>query len=830
MTRARTPSRSGVRIGYWRLLAPALLCWGCSAALVHVEGAARWAAAAMGIAAVGACAWMLRVPAARRVAATCVLWCALILMLCVRIDAGERVRSDRGLRIEATLAASEPVVAELKGFPAVTTGLDGTDRGWVRAMIDRVPVMLWLPEVADERWGPSTLVEITGQATRASPESLAAYEVRVQTMRGVDKPGEPLRRLLSEMPAALRTTLTRAAGDQAGAELVPGFSVGDTSLVSEDLNTLMKETSLTHLVAVSGANCALLTGAAMWAAAHCGVGRRGRQAVAGCVLASFVIVVGPDPSVQRAAIMATVVLMSNFGGRQARSLPALGVAVYVLLVSNPWQALAPGFALSVVATGGILLFASPVETWLRVRLRLPRFLAVSVGIACVAQIACAPLLLLLQPGLPVAGIFANVLAAPAAPAGTALGLVAMLLLQVHPVFGARIVWLASWPARWVVASGEFAAALPGGRAFWPGGWNGALLLATVIALLLCAWAVSSDRFGVPGPSGEQRPGFVPWASRVRLPRRQRICVQVLIGLSVGALVGVVVVVPVAVRVGVPNDWMFAACDVGQGDALLLRDPGEPSEVVLIDVGDDPDALGECLDTLGVRRIALLVLTHDHRDHVGAVARVLPITDAAMVAPATTAQASNRPIVATIAGAGVPVVIGDVGMSSRNGAGMAAGADVEMAAGSGIVWEVLSPRASATFTDVNATSLVVNAAVGDATILLLGDTGEPEQRALLAQYPQLRADIVKVAHHGSRDQFAELYRQLRSQVALVSVGEHNRYGHPNTELLQSLLESGATPLRTDQLGTIALSVRDGRIEVWADGRPVGYHSTGVSGTR
>lgn len=821
--------------GLWRLLGPALVCWGCAAALVHLPGAARALALASGVSGGLVLVWLvLRGAAPRRppvvspttsgaLGIALVLFAALFA-LSARIDSVERARDD-GALLEATSAhGAVDAVVVLAGYPRQTTGVDGADRGRVRARMrsvegqtlpQSVSVLLWLPRLAPDDYAPGLGVRLRGTLTRAPPQSADAYEVDVREFEesrdasSKDALGEQVARLAAKLRVGLRSTAARISG----AELVPGLAVGDTALVDDELDRLMLASSLTHLVAVSGSNCALVIAAAVWAASRLRCGRRLRVAVAAVALAGFVVLVGPDASVQRAGVMASVLLVSRFGGRQRQALPSLGFAILVLLLHDPWQSVQAGFALSVAATGGILLATSPFERWLRTRLRLPRPLALPLAVATVAQAFCAPLLLLLQPGLPVGGVLANLVAAPAAPLGTGLGLAALALLPLSAGLGAAAVWLAAWPARWIEAAGMLGTTLPFGRWYWPGGWIGALLLVSVGVLLTASWTVfaAGRARAAPGEPGGRddvrlwsRRVLGPWRSVTRLPRRFRLGVSVLGGIAAAVFVSITVVVPITVRVGVPRDWIVVACDVGQGDALLLRDPLRPAAVMLVDTGDDPAKLLACLDLFGVGRIELLVLTHDDRDHVGAVGAILGRVEHVLVSPASAEYAQSRPLTDELVRAGVEFRVGSRGMRG--------GADV------GLRWEFIGPRPAERYEDTNATSLVMWVEVGGVRMLMLADTGAEEQQWLMWEYPTLVADIVKVAHHGSRDQAEGLYERLGARIALISVGQ-NRYGHPNAGLLERLAASGVAVLRTDELGSVAVrvvAVGSSRLEPWAAG--------------
>lgn len=805
--------RSSARRGEWRVLGPALACWGFAAAAIHVPGTGRLVAFVAAVCGAVACVVLLVVKA-RRNGGVMLMLCASLLLIGARVDMGEHARDATAL-VQAD-ASARPVTATvvLAGYPERSSGpsfeIDGppNERGWVRGTVTEVdgealghvvPVMLWLPAAPEEHWAPGTQLHIEGTLARSPPASRTAYEFSVARM--TESLEQTFAAAVGEQAAAFRNTLRDAAEGMPGARMVPGLAVGDTSLIDDELDAIMLESSLTHLVAVSGANCALIISAMSALSAALGCGRRARIIVAAGALAAFVIVVGPDVSVQRASVMATVLLVSNFGGKSKAALPSLGAAVFVLLIADPWQSMQAGFALSVAATAGILLWVPQLESWLRRRLGAPKALALPVAVACVAQATCAPILLLLQPGLSVAGVLANLLAAPAAPFGTALGVISALLLQVSSLIGTAVLWLASWPAMWIEASGVFAVSLPAGRWYWSGGVSGALLLAAVEVLLLVA-AGLSRRQGVLAiwGSAARRNSAGRGRESVR-NRRRRVLSSVVAGSAAGVLVAVVVVVPVSVQLGVPRDWIVVACDVGQGDALLVRDPERPQDTVLIDTGDDPEKLDACLELFGVERIALLVLTHDDRDHVGALDAVIRRTQAALVSPPAGVQHDVRHVTEALEQYEVPYATAKLGMS---------GGSAE-----GLHWEVVGPPVSSAYRSTNAASVVLHVEVRGVSMVFLGDTGEREQAGLMARFPHLETDIVKVAHHGSSDQSPGLYGQLSPNFALVSVGE-NRYGHPDSELLNRLVADRVSVLRTDELGSIALSLVDGNLEAWAAG--------------
>ena len=574
-----------------------------------------------------------------------------------------------------------------------------------------------------------------------------------------------------------------------GAELLPGLAVGDTRAVSPELDADMRAASLTHLTAVSGANCAIVVGGVVALGRLLGWRRGVRLAAGGCALAAFVVLVTPEGSVVRAGAMATVVLAVEATGRPVRGLPVLLLAVMLLLAASPALAADAGFALSVAATAGLLLGTRPIAD--RLAAVVPRPLALTLAVPIAAQLACQPVLLLISDGLPVYGIVANLLAAPAAPIATVVGLAAVALATVAPPIAGGAVWLAWVPAEWIGTVARLGS-WPGARLDWPTGLGGALLLAVVTAAL-CAWLLVRPR--------RRRTRRIAWIAGVAA----LVVVAIVAGLAIGHAV-------LRART-FPSEWRIASCDVGQGDATLVRGEGT---IALIDTGPEPAPLAACLDVLGIDRIDLLVLSHFDHDHDGAASSLVGRVGA--VAVPDTRESALESIVEVLARGGATVT------RLRAGDAWTLG---------GASWTVLWPPAASdggpSTLEGNDGSLVVRVDGGACrgpcpSFLALGDLGEAPQLALLrAGADRLRADIVKMSHHGSRDQAPTLYEAVAARAGLVSVGADNGYGHPTAAALSMLAQAGTAALRTDELGTIVLAPRaDGELVAWSTGPPDDGH--------
>ncbi len=590
--------------------------------------------------------------------------------------------------------------------------------------------------------------------------------------------------------------------------LVPGAAVGDTTRVPPELTEAMRVTGLTHVTAVSGGHFAVVVATLTAACAALRAPRAVRVALLAGAAVGFVLLVRPEPSVLRAAWTCAVALLGLALGRPSSGPAALATASTVLLVVDPWLARSFGFALSCAATAGLVLAAGPLARRLAPWLGRPLAFALAVPLA--AQAAVGPVLVLLDPAVPTTAVLANLLAAPALVPATVLGLLATVLAPGVPDLAHAVAWLAGLATGWIAVVARWCAGLPGASAPWPGGTGGALLLAAITAGALAV--VLRRPVGEGWPRSWRELGPRTWRRVRRRRGRPRLAPGFLLAASVAAL-AVALVLPRALSAGsgVPEDWEVVACDVGQGDALVVR-TGAASALV-VDVGPPGDAAGRCLDRLGVSRVDLLVLSHFHADHVGGLEPVLAgrSVRAALVSPLEEPASTAARVRDVLAGAGVPVEAAEPGRSGSLGA---------------TSWRVLAARGVASGAGeegdgANDASVVLALRTPAGTdVVALGDLERAGQEALLAD---LRAsgwpggvDVVKMAHHGSAAQSRRLAALLRPRVTLVSVGDENTYGHPTGTALDLYADVGSTLVRTDECGTAALVVRDGGLGLSCSG--------------
>jgi len=522
-------------------------------------------------------------------------------------------------------------------------------------------------------------------------------------------------------------------------------------------------TGMSHLVAVSGANVAIVTGCVALLAGAARAPRWLTVSLSAAALAGYVILCRADPSVLRAGAMGAIALVALASGRPRAAMPALGATVAALVVVDPELAGDAGLALSVLATGGLLLLAPRWRDAMR-RRGVPPGIAEAIAVPAAAQVAVAPVIAGLSGTVSLVAVAANLLATPAVAPATVLGVLAAVVSPVWLPAAELLVWLASWPAWWLVLVARFGAQVPAAALPWPGGVSGALLLAALTVGALLAF------------------------------RHPRVRVVLLV-VAVAAVAGAVPVRTVAAG-WPPAGAVVVTCSVGQGDLVVL--PVGAGQAVVVDAGPEPSAADRCLRDLRVRAVPLLVVSHFHADHVGGVAGVFRgRAVAAVLVPAwPEPEAGHDEITQAARTGGALVQVGLAGSAYRVGE---------------LLLTVLGPphQLRGTRSDPNNNSLVLLAEVDGVRVLLTGDAEVELQRALLDQVGPgaLRADILKVAHHGSSYQDPAFLAAVDPAVALIPVGADNDYGHPDPGLLTRLTDGGARVLRTDTDGDLAVVLRE-----------------------
>ena len=366
-----------------------------------------------------------------------------------------------------------------------------------------------------EAWLPSSTTALVRAPTWRDVARGDVYEVwgSLDTTFAADAPSVGMIRVkraqLIERPGGLSTWMrsthrafTRACAPlpRDARALVPGMAIGDDRGMPADLALAMKNTSLTHLTAVSGSHIVIILATVTLIVP---ARKTLRLASTILVLGTILTLVGPEPSVVRSVCVAAVASLGLILGREGQSIAALCGVVIATLLIDPWAAHSYGFALSVLAALAVVGPSAALVRRCRRRIRgdtrvgkALRRLVEMVCVPAVAELATAPLIVSLSGNVPVWGIVANVLAEPAVPVATVAGLAGALVSPLSIRAASACAVVASWATAWIAGAARLCASLPGNGVHVPGGSS------TVLGVYACcgggwvAWR-AWKRWGLP---------------------------------------------------------------------------------------------------------------------------------------------------------------------------------------------------------------------------------------------------------------------------------------------------------------------------------------------
>ncbi|MGZ4139763.1 MAG: ComEC/Rec2 family competence protein [Actinomycetota bacterium] len=632
-----------------------------------------------------------------------------------------------------------------------------------RAFVTLRPPPSRLPDVGDVLRIDSRLRAVffrgLDAAGRASARRLVYHGVAARAyasagdVTDIGRSRNPIDVIARAGQQAVRRVAVRLPEGERG--LLLGVTIGDTTQLDPQVDLDFRTTGLTHLLAVSGENVAMVL---VVVAVLLRAARAGRRTTIGvmafCVL-SFCAITRFEPSVLRAGAMTAIALVGTGIGARKKALTTLAAATVGLIAYDPFLIYETGFQLSILATIGILVVAP------RIAEHLPEGkLAQAAAITLGAQLTVAPLILLQFHQLSLISIGANLVVMPAVAPATVGGMAAAGLGALwRPL--ARAALITGPPIAWMQWVAHALAQLPLASVGTPSG-----VLGLFVAVLLAFAAVAAAR-------GKRPRRVAPVALSLALVMTGGVWAR---ALGPAPLHGLVVTM----------------INVGQGDAILVR---EGAHTMLIDGGPDPSLLLKGLAAQGVHRIDLLVISHPHADHVDGlvpvaatfpIARALdPYTQADLPAYASVVQSLQR--------RHVPRDRAVAGVTYRLGA-----ATVD------VLWPGVE-RMHDTPADINNNSIVLRVRYGSDSILLAGEVQEEAQQELPAAPSLLRTAVLKVSHHGSAHMLPAFYAATGARVALIPVGP-NTFGHPAGQTLAAL--RGMEILRSDRQGTVSVAL-DGR---------------------
>ncbi len=651
-----------------------------------------------------------------------------------------------------TRATSTAAVWKSPEVQVVTLATDVITVGEVAYQI-QVPLTVEI-EVEVDVPPPGTSVVITGKLGQSYRYgNFAAGVSSVSSIEVIAAPGF-IDLLAHTMRAGLRSALSGV--NERGGSLVAGLAIGDESALPSELKDQMRLSGLAHLTAVSGGNVAIVLAMVLLISMLAGIKLFGRVVLSLGALGFYVILVQPQPSVVRAAAMGAIVVIAFLVGGRTAGPSILSTAIIMLLIFDPSLGISWGFALSVCATGGLVVLTPILMEYAQrtpILARTPPVILAAAMLTIAAQISTLPVLIAMGTPIGLGSVPANILAMPMVPFITIGGLLSSLTSLVSPELAHGLALVSSWPAMWIASLAAFFST-------WPALSGVGVLLALILVavVLAVAWYFSQPLIAIGAGVVLllfiliQGTHFAPWSNW-------------------------------------PGDsWSLVMCDVGQGDGLVLRD--RSGSVMVFDVGGDAALIDGCLKDLGVTEITAIVLTHYHRDHVGGIAGALRGRNVQrIIATGYLEPKEQFDYVLRNIPADIPQLVATAGQRYSLGE-----VTVQVLWPARYIYEGSMP---------NNASVVVLATIEGRGILLTGDIEREAQAEIMRGLSSVDVNVIKLPHHGSANLDEGFASWASAEIALIGVGKDNDYGHPSPEVLKQW--SGAEIFRTDQDGAVALSL-------------------------
>jgi competence protein ComEC len=562
--------------------------------------------------------------------------------------------------------------------------------------------------------------------------------------------------------------------DQAG--LLNGMLIGYKAGLSKEVQGNFSDSGLSHIMAVSGMNVAFIVMPLVFLFKKFYIKQKIANSIIIVLLILFVFIAGFSPSVVRAVIMGIVILIGQMIRRESDVITSMSLAAIILLIYNPYTFFDIGFQLSFAATFSLVLFYKNIKGMLNFKY-IPGFLADLLAVTLAAQIGVYPLIIYYFNKISVISVISNIIVVPMVEAITIIGFIMAAVGQVNIVFSQLIGYINCSFLTFILFISKNIINLPFAviKVTTP---SGGLVFSYYIVVLYFLWL---------------KPKY-------KLKVRKKYYAAVLF----------VIAVIIIIRIATPKSLEVVFIDVGQGDSELIRTAS--GKTVLIDGGGynsttNPDSnIGDTtiipfLLDYGVSKLDIVIATHGHEDHIQGLRPVLQSFNVGrLVLPDWPDETEFNSLLDITKARRIPL------------SKCEAGDNIKLDDKTSL--KVLYPvkGTEEVISDLNEHSLVAKLIYKKISVLFTGDLDESVENVLIKGKADIKADVLKVPHHGSVYSTHQSFLDVvRPSAAVISVGK-NTFGHPSPVVLDRLKSFGVKVFRTDQSGAIILRSDGNKIKI------------------
>lgn len=570
--------------------------------------------------------------------------------------------------------------------------------------------------------------------------------------------------------------------------LLVGILIGDKSGISEEIIEDFKISNLSHMLAVSGAHTAYIMLGLTFILNKSKMSKKCVHLVTILSLILFMFITNFTPSVTRACFMAIIVLGDNLLYRKQDFWTSISISLLIILVINPFSINEIGLQLSYLGTIGIILFNKNVEMFLN-KIKINNKISKGLSVTISAQMAIMPIMIYRFNSFSLTFFISNVLASPLLGINIILGLITIFISLVSFKLAKIISLVLNLSLEILIGISEFTSKLP----------FSSILVKTppmlLILLIYCFILLFNYLYYI-------------YISKTNLGLFQKRIIKLINKTNVNKFISIIIIIVILFNVFsysyllIPNNLRIYFIDVGQGDSCLIITPR--NKKILIDGGEgDSNVLLSYLLDRRIKTIDYIMISHFDSDHCNGLIEVIQKLNVKNVLISKQAYFCDeyRNIAGIINSKKINVI------HVKQGDVLNIDKEVKL--------NIFYSAKNLEYDDLNNNSIVTKLRYNKFSILFTGDIEKSEEN-ILNKYTsnQLKSDVIKIAHHGSKTSSSEEFiKVVKPKIALIGVGMNNKFGHPNKEIIERLENINCKIYRTDEMGEIIMEVnKSGKVKI------------------